>query len=411
MYNPSTKSKIVVLGAGFESFAFTGNGPGIRTEIMGRVVDYFNSPEIDLGLAVKHGWNLVSLAVSVFNNNKVGVYPTSNSEAYAYTTKYEIDPQIHLGLGYWLRFPNPQSILVTGSPVTVETVAVRQGWNLIGSISAPTSYDDIVQIPGGIVIPPIFQYGDRYTRTSTIFPGRGFWLKSSAAGVIVLSSHPASSMPPAKAEDEFVRFGALMFRDATGDSRILYVDHSEGRGGVSGELPPIPPDGVFDVRFGSNNDIVRRSEGLKFPILISSQSYPIVISWDPKLSAIRPLLRIDRRSFALNSHGSVALAEAPSSIDLDLSMREVPLATSLSQNYPNPFNPTTNFGYQIAKAGFVTLRIYDVLGREVTRLVDEVKEPGEYTVSWEAANLASGMYFYELKAGSFRDVKKMVLIR
>jgi len=218
-------------------------------------------------------------------------------------------------------------------------------------------------------------------------------------------------MPPAKAEDEFVRFGALMFRDATGDSRILYVDHSEGRGGVSGELPPIPPDGVFDVRFGSNNDIVRRSEGLRFPILISAQSYPIEISWDPKLSAIRPLLRIDRRSFALNSHGSVALAEAPSSIDLDLSMREVPLATSLSQNYPNPFNPTTNFGYQIAKAGLVTLRIYDVLGREVTRLVDEVKEPGEYTVSWDAANLASGMYFYELKAGSFRDVKKMVLIR
>jgi hypothetical protein len=88
-----------------------------------------------------------------------------------------------------------------------------------------------------------------------------------------------------------------------------------------------------------------------------------------------------------------------------------PTTTSLSQNYPNPFNPSTEIRYSIRDGGPVTLKMFDVLGREVAVLVNEEKEPGEYLVNWNAENFASGMYFYELKAGSFRDVKKLVLVR
>jgi hypothetical protein len=83
----------------------------------------------------------------------------------------------------------------------------------------------------------------------------------------------------------------------------------------------------------------------------------------------------------------------------------------LSQNFPNPFNPTTSFKYQIAIAGHVSLKIYDVLGREVALIVDEQRDPGEYNVTWDASTYSSGVYFFKLQAGTFTDVKKMLLVR
>jgi hypothetical protein len=83
----------------------------------------------------------------------------------------------------------------------------------------------------------------------------------------------------------------------------------------------------------------------------------------------------------------------------------------LEQNYPNPFNPTTNITYVLPKAENVSLKVYDVLGREVATLVNEVKPAGAYTVPFNASNLASGVYFYKLQAGSFVQTKKMMLVK
>ena len=89
----------------------------------------------------------------------------------------------------------------------------------------------------------------------------------------------------------------------------------------------------------------------------------------------------------------------------------IPGKYSLSQNYPNPFNPVTQIKYDLPKQGFVTLRIYDVLGREMTKLVNEVKTPGSYIVDFDGSNLSSGVYFYKLEVNSFSDVKRMMLIK
>ena len=83
----------------------------------------------------------------------------------------------------------------------------------------------------------------------------------------------------------------------------------------------------------------------------------------------------------------------------------------LFQNYPNPFNPTTNIGFQVFNLGFVSIKVYDALGNEITALVNEEKSPGEYEVNFDAAGLTSGLYFYRLTAGSFSETKKMVLLR
>ncbi len=90
---------------------------------------------------------------------------------------------------------------------------------------------------------------------------------------------------------------------------------------------------------------------------------------------------------------------------------EVPKEFKLFQNYPNPFNPTTNIGFNIPRNGFVTLKIYDILGKEVETLVKENMNAGEYIISFSGNNLPSGLYFYRLTANGFSDTKKMILIK
>ena len=83
----------------------------------------------------------------------------------------------------------------------------------------------------------------------------------------------------------------------------------------------------------------------------------------------------------------------------------------LGQNYPNPFNPTTTVSYQIGIRSQVILRVFDVVGREVAVLVNEIKEPGTYSVRWDASNTASGVYLCQLQAGNLIETRKMVLMR
>jgi hypothetical protein len=92
--------------------------------------------------------------------------------------------------------------------------------------------------------------------------------------------------------------------------------------------------------------------------------------------------------------------------------QNIPETFYLYQNYPNPFNPTTNFEFHIADFRFVSLKVYDVLGREVVTLINEEKPPGKYKINFNADRiiLSSGVYFYKLSAGEFKDTKKMILL-
>jgi hypothetical protein len=93
----------------------------------------------------------------------------------------------------------------------------------------------------------------------------------------------------------------------------------------------------------------------------------------------------------------------------------------LEQNYPNPFNPTTNIEFRIAKHGFVILKLFDVIGNEIATIVNEEKPAGTYEVEFsaiggsasggDADKLPSGIYFYQLKVGSFVETKKMILLK
>ncbi|MGH2576022.1 MAG: agmatine deiminase family protein [Ignavibacteria bacterium] len=89
----------------------------------------------------------------------------------------------------------------------------------------------------------------------------------------------------------------------------------------------------------------------------------------------------------------------------------IPGRYRLYQNYPNPFNPTTNINFDIPKSSFVKLVVYDILGREVTVLINENLNAGSYKYEWNASNLTSGVYFYKLQTEEFKDVRKIILIK
>ncbi|MCX6159580.1 MAG: T9SS type A sorting domain-containing protein [Ignavibacteriae bacterium] len=89
----------------------------------------------------------------------------------------------------------------------------------------------------------------------------------------------------------------------------------------------------------------------------------------------------------------------------------LPTSYKLSQNYPNPFNPATKINFALPKQGFVTLKVYDIIGREIKTLVNEVKQAGYYTVDFNGSSLASGVYFYRIQSGDFVMTKRMILIK
>jgi carboxypeptidase T len=104
-------------------------------------------------------------------------------------------------------------------------------------------------------------------------------------------------------------------------------------------------------------------------------------------------------------------AYQPSPITGVISRNIMPGKYNLEQNFPNPFNPVTQINYSIAKQGFVKISVYDLLGREVRVLVNEVKNAGNYSIEFYGANLSSGIYFYKIESNGFTDTKKLTLIK
>jgi hypothetical protein len=161
----------------------------------------------------------------------------------------------------------------------------------------------------------------------------------------------------------------------------------------------------------SNIFIVRQNNGYMFPAV---QVNPIAAS--PSFSPIRAGYRLAADScFAIFSVGSgtgvYVSAGCNAGVVSTGGELTTPVKYTLKQNYPNPFNPVTRISFDIARTGFATLKVYDILGKEVALLVNETKQAGTYTLDFNASNLPSGVYFYKFDINGFTDVKKLILIK
>ncbi len=161
-----------------------------------------------------------------------------------------------------------------------------------------------------------------------------------------------------------------------------------------------------------NDLIVGSDHGVYISSDCGTSWIPFNTGWDYKFIQVNSLALNNNYIFAgTNSEGIWRIPVLQVVTGIEKSNKNLPTSYSLQQNYPNPFNPSTTIQYQIPKSGLVTLKVYDVLGREVKTLVNQYQNVGSHEINFNAANLSSGVYFYQLRGGNFVSTKKMILLR
>jgi hypothetical protein len=161
----------------------------------------------------------------------------------------------------------------------------------------------------------------------------------------------------------------------------------------------------FDIERQSVNNKGDLSEWVKIGFIDgygNSQETHDYIYNDNKLATGKYNFRLKQ----IDYNGNFERFNLPSSVVVG-----IPVTAELSQNYPNPFNPVTKIDYAIKTDGKVSIIVYDIIGREVTRLVDEIKTAGYYSAEFNASSLSSGVYFYKITSPEFSQVKKMLIVK
>jgi hypothetical protein len=168
---------------------------------------------ISLTIQVGTNWNIVSLPLQVNDQRRIVLFPTSTSEAFAYSGSYFVSDSLKPGIGYWLRFPAGAAISLSGVALTVDSIPVQVGWNMIGSVSGKVLVSSIGSIPPGMITSKFFGYSNGYNTADTILPGAGYWVKVGQDGTLILSSDssfvienririsPISALPPPPPND------------------------------------------------------------------------------------------------------------------------------------------------------------------------------------------------------------------
>jgi hypothetical protein len=192
---------------------------------------------------------------------------------------------------------------------------------------------------------------------------------------------------------------------------------SDGNGGAVITWQDARTNNIQDVyaqRINSSGSSLWTNDGVavstatfvqSFPIVLNDGNNGMIIAWTDLRNDLTGQ-RHDIYAQRVNSDGTLGgVTDVNESVNLQL------LDFSLDQNYPNPFNPSTTIKFSIPNEEFVSLKVFNSLGEEVAELLNETKPAGNYSVSFNASSLTSGVYFYKISAGNFIETKKMILIK
>jgi hypothetical protein len=307
---------------------------------------------------------------------------------------------------------------------------LNERWNLIGIAGSEVAVGSIVTVPAGIIWPEYYSYDGSYHLAYSLQPGKGYWVKASHAGDIILSTLPkANAARGINHDSRLDAYNKLKILDAQGRRQELYfkIGKTDDAALMNYELPPLPPAGAADIRFSSGR-FVEHAERNSFsiiPVRMQSLKYPLTVSW-----TLRPeeqglwSLNAKKSEIPLMGDGSTQLTGS-GEIGLLYNGQEesVPQKISLEQNYPNPFNPTTTIRFGIPAASYISLDVYNVLGVLVKTLVRGTKDAGWHSTEWNGIDVAgnqvsSGLYFCRLEitdvndpVKSFSQIRKMTFIK
>jgi hypothetical protein len=307
-------------------------------------------------------------------------------------------------------------VLLSGGIRAIDTIPVSTDWNLIGSITYPVDISTVSVI--GTTISNFYGYNGGYYVASVLRPIEGYWVKAAGNGQIVLSGESRIAKTGQSTEQD--NFNTLSVMDKAGNRQTLYFAEGPVESSVLRrfEMPPPAPEPLFDVRFASQRmlEVSEKNESKDCPIRVTSAKYPLRIQWKLVSRAVVAHLVVGGKGTLLKGEESLQIDDPKATIILRLSGSPLPKEFALEQNYPNPFNPKTTIRYALPTQAQVSLKVYNLLGQEIKRLVDEVQEAGYKSVEWSSTNnngmaVASGVYFYRLQAGDFVQVRKMMVLK
>ncbi len=390
---------------------FTGGDEGVLSKSTETLAEVVHNLTAD--------WNMLSVPVGLPEYSLASVFPSASSSAFTYQGNYVNTNILQPGNGFWLKFDNDQSFAFTGQPITTLAVPVFARWNMVGSLTLPVDVNSITSTPQNIVQSPYFGYNGGYYPANMLEPGEAYWVRTSQDGQLMFNAFATRTRSiitnPVSSVDGW---GSISFTDARGHQQRLYFSSSPLPAEVSRrcELPPRPPDGMFDIRFATGRWVESPDirENRIIPITLSSAVYPLQVAWKSMNNSNNISLHIGSSIVALRGEGKMQLTDATETLALILLKTrgdELPRTFGLDQNYPNPFNPSTVISYQLPVSSHVTLKVYNVLGEEVATLVDKMLEAGYQSAQWDASRVSSGVYYYRLETHAFTQVRKMLLVK
>ena len=381
-------------------------------------------PRFQQSVDILDNWNIVSIPGLIPIDQHVNTWWTGRDQqasVYKFDGNYQAVTFLEPGIAYWVKHLGNRTYN-TGDewpaeglvPVPHLPFLANGGWNLIGGFERSFPADRIFTFPPDLLSSPIYKFSGGYHATDTLTPGTGYWVKTTSAGQIYIDSscvlNPPLDKNKVNERNEFINknWGRIILSDAAGQNYTLFASNNQVDA-VRYELPPPPPPGVFDIRYSSGKIAEDLSSsqsieinGVVYPVKIKVENMHVKIS-DIFNSEIDRELKPGEELRIHNNQINKLIVQSSSF--------NVPVAYSLDQNYPNPFNPATKISWQAPVDGHQTLIVFDVLGNEVAVLVDEFRPAGRYEATFEAGNLASGIYLYKLQAGDFIQTNKMILMK
>ena len=378
---------------------------------------------------LKNNWNLLSLPLETDNNFYTSIYSTVDLDGITpYTWNgfdYVPSNQLTTGNSFWLKLKNnPSSIVqtITGDLINELQYSLNQGWNLIASPSCNgIPIQNNSTIPTGAVAEGLtyfYDIGGYKPAFNFSFPrgqlsqGKGYWVYAVTNATLTLNCGNTKQLADKDAsqlEDVSKTFGYVTLRDQNSGIQNLYFGNTleQPERIFSYKLPPRGPGGEFDVRF---TDDTRLKESNEATIRIYDATFPLSLAFtQTPPNQPEGILFIDEvtpNGTVLHTH-SLSYQERVEIYDESISylrlrfqeadVESIPGQFTLHGNYPNPFNPTTRITFDIPMEGDVTLRVMDLLGREVSHEVFEGMSPAHnYSISYDANDLPAGIYLYTL---------------
>jgi hypothetical protein len=367
---------------------------------------------------------MLSNPMDVGNDSVSALFPSAVLPVYGYSrvNGFEQAGRIPPGRGYWMKFDTSSSIGIFGDILDSITVPLDSGWNILGSVTNPLPAGAIVQNPPANILSLFYGYNNGYFPADTIQPGKAYWVKAGHPGIVTLSAASSGNIDQSPYR-LLAGMNTLKLTDASGKSQTLYFGASDTPDGklLASSLPALP-DAVFDARFEGGELIKTYStsneSSVEYPIVLTGVEKPVVVKWKLANTTSNRIGIFSENEIPLladnhsQTEGEIRINSTGNRLILRIiPVTEIPSRFRLDQNYPNPFNPITVIRYSLSVNSYVTLKLYDVLGREVRTLVNELQEAGYKSVKLDAGGLASGVYTYRLTAGKFTGTKKMVLVK